>query len=160
VVEDNEIVLQGLAVVLEQADYVVVTAANGREALTHLRNHLAPAPTLFDMMMPAADGWHFMRFRARHAALAAVPVIIMTAIGAACEEWATSLGAAGYLHKPVTEAELVEAVDATLARLPAEAFQNPCPSGPLRKQANCGQRTHTSVLFLTTASHLSMRPDS
>jgi hypothetical protein len=43
-------------------------------------------------------------------------------LGVASQEWATSLGAAGYLHKPVTEHELVGAVGATLARLPAEAL--------------------------------------
>jgi CheY-like chemotaxis protein len=119
VVEDGELVRQGLAVVLEQAGYVVVTAANGREALTYLRHQLPPALILLDMMMPEADGWHFMALRARDAGLASVPVVMITAIGVASQEWATSLGAAGYLHKPVTEEELVEAVDATLARLPA-----------------------------------------
>jgi CheY-like chemotaxis protein len=122
VVEDDELVRQGLAVVLEEAGYVVVTAANGREALTYLRHHLPPALILLDMMMPAADGWHFMDLRDQDTGLAAVPVLIMTAIGVACEEWASSLGAVGYLRKPVSEGELVGAVDATLARLPAEAF--------------------------------------
>jgi two-component system response regulator MprA len=122
VVEDDETVRQGLAVVLEPAGYVVVTAANGREALTYLRNHLPPALILLDMMMPAADGCHVMRGRAQDAALASVPVIIMTAIGVASEEWATGLGAAGYLRKPVAEDELVAAVRATLARLPGAAL--------------------------------------
>jgi CheY-like chemotaxis protein len=99
----------------------VVTAANGREALTYLRHHLPSALILLDMM-PAADGWHFMRRRAQGAALTSVPVLIMTAIGAASEKWAISLGAAGYFRKPVTEAELVEAVGASLPRLPAEAL--------------------------------------
>jgi CheY-like chemotaxis protein len=84
-VEDDETARQGLAVVLEQAGYVVVTAANGREALTYLRHHLPPLIRL-DMMMPAADSWHFMRRRAQGAALASVPVLIMTAIGAAGEK--------------------------------------------------------------------------
>jgi two-component system, chemotaxis family, sensor histidine kinase and response regulator PixL len=124
VVEDDETVRQGLAVVLEQAGYVVVTAANGREALTYPRSHLPPALILLDMMMPAADGWHFMRLRARDA-LASVPVLIMTAIGVASQEWATSLGVVGYLRKPVAEDELVEAVGATLARLSGAALSNP-----------------------------------
>jgi chemotaxis family two-component system sensor histidine kinase/response regulator PixL len=122
VVEDDELVRQGLAVVLDQAGYVVVTAANGREALTYLRKHLPPALILLDMMMPAADGWLFMKLRAEDTALASVPVIIMTAIGVASEKWASSQGAVGCLRKPVTEGELVETVGAALARLPAGAL--------------------------------------
>jgi CheY-like chemotaxis protein len=42
VVEDDGTVRQGLAVILEQARYVGVTAANGRNALIYLRHHLRP----------------------------------------------------------------------------------------------------------------------
>jgi CheY-like chemotaxis protein len=100
VVDDDETTRMGLAVALEEAGYVVVMAGNAREALVYLRDHLPPALILLDMMMPAADVWQFVRWRAQDAALAAIPLLITTALGVAAEEWAASLGACGLLQKP------------------------------------------------------------
>jgi CheY-like chemotaxis protein len=106
----------GLAAALEGAGYVVATAGNAREALDYLRDHLPPALILLDMMMPAADGWHFVRRRAQNAALAAIPVLITTALGIAAEAWATGLGACGLLHKPFDTDVLLAAVKRCLEK--------------------------------------------
>ncbi len=100
VVDDDKDVREDLATVLRDAGYAVVALGNGREALDYLRQHRPPDLILLDMMMPEYDGWLFLRERYREPALAAVPVLVMTAIGVACPEWAASLGADGLLHKP------------------------------------------------------------
>jgi CheY-like chemotaxis protein len=47
------------------------------------------------------DGWWFFEQRQRFPALASVPVIITTALTIASREWATAMGAAGLLRKPI-----------------------------------------------------------
>jgi CheY-like chemotaxis protein len=110
VVDDDDVIRVALEYVLGEAGYGVVAAANGREALDFLRANRAPALILLDMMMPDLDGWTFLRVRSQEAALAAVPVLILTAMGVACNEWAAALGASGWLRKPIDLTALVAKV--------------------------------------------------
>jgi putative two-component system response regulator len=115
VVEDNDVTREGLAVVLRRAGYQVALAGDGEEALDYLRGEPLPDLILLDMLMSGVDGWEFLQRRKRDPALAALPVIIMTALGVASDEWATSLGATGWLHKPVEADDLLAAVRGSLA---------------------------------------------
>jgi CheY-like chemotaxis protein len=110
VVEDNDVVREGLAVVLRREGYQVALAGGGEEALDYLRGEPLPDLILLDMLMSGVDGWEFLQRRRQDPTLAALPVIIMTALGVASEEWATSLGANAWLHKPVEAEDLVAAV--------------------------------------------------
>jgi CheY-like chemotaxis protein len=110
VVDDDEAIREGLALVLRDAGYAVVTVGNVREALDHLHHNPAPDLVLLDMMMPEDDGWAFLRARYGDPALAGVPVMVMTAIEAASPEWATPLGTDGFLPKPVDMALLLAEV--------------------------------------------------
>jgi CheY-like chemotaxis protein len=56
-------------------------------------------------------------------ALAAIPVVITTALGIASEEWAASLGACGLLKKPFDQDTVLAEVRRCLA---ARARQTPC----------------------------------
>ncbi|HEV3257652.1 MAG TPA: response regulator, partial [Gemmataceae bacterium] len=100
VVEDDEITREGMAVVLTREGYKVVGVGSGREAVSSLRRGLDPCLILLDMMLPDMDGWQFMQARMRDAALAGIPVVVTTALGVSSPEWATSLGAVGFLRKP------------------------------------------------------------
>jgi CheY-like chemotaxis protein len=60
------------------------------------------------MMMKGMDGWQFLKYRNTH--WRSVPVLIVTALPAASDEWAASLGAFGRLEKPIEESELVRKV--------------------------------------------------
>src|SRR5438270_3175209 len=93
VVEDDETTRQSLATALRDAGFDVVTAGNGQEALDYVHSHPPPVLILLDMMMPAHDGWEFLRLRGQDPTLAGVPVIVLTALGVASELWARSLGA-------------------------------------------------------------------
>jgi len=102
IIEDDTIQREMLTTELRQHGFTVVTAAEGSEALNRL--HLGPIPDLIllDMLLPSGerDGWWFLNERQHIPALASVPVVIMTSLSVACEEWATSLGAVGILRKP------------------------------------------------------------
>ena len=112
IVEDNEVQREGLAVVLRKAGYSVLPTTDAGKALSTLECIAAPDLILLDMLMPppATDGWRFMATRKKNPALAAIPVLIMTAMGIASEEWAESLGGCGLLRKPVDTDPLLAAI--------------------------------------------------
>ena len=110
VAEDNAVERERLAVALRQRGYTVLTAGDGAEALKLLQAGPAPGLILLDMMMPGCDGWQFLDRRQPSPALAAVPVVLVTGLAEANDEWATALGAVGLLRKPFD-------VDALLAEV-------------------------------------------
>lgn len=108
IVEDDSDLADITAIVLRGAGYEPEIANNGAEALERLRvRH--PRVILLDLMMPEMNGWEFRNAQLRDPALAAIPVVVMTADGHANEK-AASLGAEGYLRKPVDLDELLEKV--------------------------------------------------
>jgi len=102
VVEDDTIQHEGLAVVLRQQDFAVLTAVDGHDAINKLSKGSVPDLILLDMLIPSSDldGWWFLQQRRGSPALASVPVIITTAISVADMKWAASLGVDGVLRKP------------------------------------------------------------
>ena len=114
VVEDEAIIREYIAFVLDDAGYDHAWAANGQEALAYLRSHPAPSLILLDLMMPIMDGWAFRAEQQRDPALAAIPVVMLTA-STNGDKNARDLGVAGYLAKPMLPDEIV----ATVARYQA-----------------------------------------
>ena len=112
VVEDDDISRAGFATVLSDHGYQVGLAANGQEALDYVQDHGAPDLIILDMLLPGLDGWHFLK--RRDARTASAPVLIVTALGIASKQWATSLGAAGWLPKPVDLSNLLDKVGSML----------------------------------------------
>src|SRR5437879_5696765 len=110
IAEDNTIQRQGLALVLDQEGYQVTTASNGQDALNYLRSGPACDLVLLDMMLPSRDGWSVLEEKNADEALAPIPVIIMTALSIASKEWALSLGAIGFLRKPVEVEPLLKEI--------------------------------------------------
>ena len=79
VVDDDPNARLILTVVLTRAGYTVDTAASGMEALAWL--YATPAPPcviLLDVLMPGMTGWEFLTRLRADAALAAIPVVVIT----------------------------------------------------------------------------------
>jgi CheY-like chemotaxis protein len=111
VIEDNEIQREGLAFVLREAGYTVLTAKDGKDGLSWLRSQPTPDLLVLDMLIrQGLDGWHFLALRKQDPKLACVPVIITTGLGSACDEWAASLGACTLLRKPLEPEDIIAAV--------------------------------------------------
>jgi len=108
VVDDDDDIRQVLAMVLDEAGFRVVTAANGREALERLRGDPRPDVILLDLMMPEMDGYQFRAEQQRDPALRAIPTLIVTAgtVTPRVEE----LGAEAILRKPVSLRRLVDTI--------------------------------------------------
>jgi CheY-like chemotaxis protein len=104
-VEDSPVVSGAMKMVLEWEGYRVACAANGREALDHLRHAERPAVILLDLNMPVMDGWEFREELKHNPALASIPVVAVSGV-----EDAGDLEAAGCIRKPFDPGELLEAV--------------------------------------------------
>jgi CheY-like chemotaxis protein len=81
VVDDDASIRDSLGDVLRDEGYTVMTAANGRDALTHLQQNREspPALILLDLMMPVMDGLSFLDSYGQDASLPSVPVVVMSA---------------------------------------------------------------------------------
>jgi CheY-like chemotaxis protein len=79
VVEDDEGTREMLRYLVESVGCSVVTAANGLEALEHLRKGITPCLILLDLMMPVMDGCAFDHELARDLQLSRIPTVVITA---------------------------------------------------------------------------------
>src|ERR1051326_5429673 len=100
IVEDDADIREDLADILRDEGYDVTTAANGRDARDRLKaSEDRPDLILLDLMMPVMDGWQFRTEQLKDAALAEIPVVILSGAGDVRRE-AAALGASGYVTKP------------------------------------------------------------
>ncbi len=113
VVDDKASVLRLLREYLSEKGYRVVSAMNGREALSAAR-HEKPDLILLDIMMPTMNGFEFMRAYRKERD---TPVIILTArLEETDKVVGLELGADDYVTKPFGMAELVARMRAVMRR--------------------------------------------
>ena len=111
-VEDNPIVRADLRLVLEDAGFeVVADASNGLEAVELTREH-QPDAVVLDLGLPHLDGVQATR---RILAERSVAIVALTGRSRSLAEEALEAGAASYVLKPFTGAEVVTAVREALA---------------------------------------------
>jgi CheY-like chemotaxis protein len=110
VADDSSIMRMFLVVNLKRLLTVNITeAVNGRDALTKLENGKFDL-VLTDMNMPELDGAELVR-QVRTNLKSDMPIVIITTKGEKKDrELGMSLGASGYLTKPVNPAELIKTV--------------------------------------------------
>ena len=109
IVEDDEAIAEAIVGLLEDEGYAAVSVSDGRAALEKLRDGEKTCLILLDISMPVMNGWQFRQEQLKDAALAPVPVVVCTADGRAAEK-AQSIGAAGWLQKPIDPERLLEVV--------------------------------------------------
>lgn len=115
--DDSILQRMTMRALLEAEGYHVLEAGDGREVLDLVR--LAnPDLILMDIAMPTMDGvTATRRLRGAGGAIADVPVVFLTALGAPSDR-ATALAAGGddYLVKPIGDRELLRVVERLTAR--------------------------------------------
>lgn len=113
VVDDEKRLVSLVESYLTQEGYRVVSAYNGKEALTVARRE-KPDLIVLDVMMPEVDGYEFMR---KHRAENNTPIILLTArVDDEEKVIGLEVGADDYMTKPFRPRELVARVRAVLRR--------------------------------------------
>ncbi len=110
VVDDDAEIRQAIAELLEDEEYGVLLAANGKEALDLVTKGLRPDVILLDVMMPVMDGWHFLSARLKHPDLVEVPIIIISA-GQEAEREARNVGVFEVAKKPLHVDDLIQRIE-------------------------------------------------
>jgi adenylate cyclase len=105
VIDDDATVRNLMRRYLSREGFDVVTAGGGREGLEFARE-LHPSVITLDVFMPDLDGWSVLQAIKQDADLNRIPVIMMTIADE--KQKGFTLGAAGYLTKPVDRAQLAE----------------------------------------------------
>ncbi len=98
VIDDDAAQLELTARFLEREGFAARTAPDGRSGLALARS-LRPRAILLDVAMPGMDGWAVLARLKAEPELAAIPVVMVTFL--AERGLASSLGAVGYVSKPV-----------------------------------------------------------
>jgi adenylate cyclase len=103
VVDDDATARELIADRLKAEGFSVVTAAGGLEGLK-LAKELRPIAITLDVMMPDLDGWSVLAALRQDGELAEIPVVMVTILDE--QRRAASLGAVGYLAKPIDRERL------------------------------------------------------
>lgn len=116
-VDDEQDILEIVGYNLSQEGYQVVTATNGREAITKAKKEL-PHLIIIDVMMPEMDGMEAVENIRRIPELSNVIITFLTARSEDYSQVAGfDAGADDYIAKPIKPKLLVSKVKALLRRL-------------------------------------------
>ena len=108
VIDDDATVRSLMRRYLSREGFEVVTADGGREGLEFARD-LHPSVITLDVFMPDMDGWSVLQAIKQDAELSRIPVIMMTISDE--KQKGFTLGASGYLTKPVDRVQLTQLLD-------------------------------------------------
>ncbi len=131
VVEDERVTQTVISVILKGAGYSVVAARDAGEALSLIRAEIPHLMTLDidlsrDASGPTWDGYHVVEWLHHRFPEDPVPFIVISGgEPAVIQTKAQSLGAFGYLPKPVDKQKLLELVKQAIGEAPAP----PPPTG-------------------------------
>jgi two-component system response regulator ResD len=113
VADDDEHIVELVALYLRRAGYQVEAAFDGEQTLRKVRE-AQPALVVLDIMMPGPDGLQICR---KIGGRGGVPILLLTARAADIDKVAgLRLGADDYVTKPFNPEELVARVEAILRR--------------------------------------------
>ncbi|MGY0196053.1 response regulator transcription factor [Leptothrix sp. BB-4] len=121
IVEDQADIRKLIRMTLEFSDFELHEAPDGETGLA-LARKMRPHLMLLDVMMPGRlDGFQVCRAIKGDAELSATLVVMLTARGQSSDVSAgEQSGADAYLVKPFSPLELIDRVEAMVAKIPAD----------------------------------------
>ena len=109
-VDDEQDILEIVGYNLSQEGYQIVTASNGREAITKAKKEL-PQLIIMDVMMPGGNGMRALRALKSTPVTAGIPVIITSGFNVPTQDECPQTQANHVLHKPFSHEQLLKAVN-------------------------------------------------
>ena len=123
-IEDDTVLRENTAEILELQDYEVITAPNGKIGIEKAIKHV-PDIIICDIMMPEVDGYGVLQALSSNTETHHIPFIFLSAKTEQKEiRRGMNMGADDYLTKPFEEEELVEVIETRLkkANLVSQVF--------------------------------------
>jgi two-component system, sensor histidine kinase and response regulator len=116
VIEDEPIVLENVAELIDGYGYDVYTADNGRAGIELARKHL-PNLIICDIMMPEVNGYEVLEELQKAQETQVIPFIFLTAKSEKSDRrHGMTLGADDYITKPFESEDLFQAIDTRLMK--------------------------------------------
>ena len=114
VVDDAPFIVRSLTFVLKKQGYKTITATDGEEALTKIREE-KPDLVFLDVMMPKRDGYEVCQEVRASPEMGTPYIIMLTARGQETDkERGLRLGANEFMTKPFSPSKVIERVKAVL----------------------------------------------
>jgi twitching motility two-component system response regulator PilH len=112
IVDDARPDLMNLERIVSAAGYITLTATNGLQAV-ELSKTAMPDVILMDVNMDQMDGFAATRAIGGDAATKAIPVVLVTSKNQKADRvWAQMLGVKGFVTKPYTPDQILNAITA------------------------------------------------
>ena len=140
VVDDDPVILKLLEVNFEMEGFQVVRAADGAEGLERARE-MRPDIVVLDVMMPRMTGYEVAKALREDGDTAHIPIIFVTARAQSSDvEKGMELGVEDYVTKPFDPLDLIDRVNALLARTQDGAgSDSEPPSKPVAGEPMAGE---------------------
>ncbi|MBU2928623.1 response regulator [Winogradskyella psychrotolerans] len=128
-IEDDTVLRENTAELLELSNYEVLTAVNGEMGLEMAKVN-KPDIIVCDIMMPILDGYGVLEGLSKHTDTKFIPFIFLSAKTERQDvRKGMELGADDYITKPFTEEEIINAIESRIAKVALlkeeqEHFQN------------------------------------
>jgi len=113
VVDDNPDIVYFYQRCIAGTRYRVVHESRGQRIFAAIAEY-APAVIVLDIMLPDVDGWELLSNLHNHPTTRSIPVLICSVVQE--DTLARTLGATQCLHKPLSHAEFIEALDRALGQ--------------------------------------------
>ena len=115
-IEDDPVMRENTAELLELANYTVLTAANGKIGVSLAKKHI-PNIIICDIMMPELNGYGVLQIISKDITTKHIPFIFLSAkIEHKDVRKGMNMGADDYITKPFDESELYSAIESRLAK--------------------------------------------
>ena len=108
VIDDNADLVHFYRHHVARTRYQIVHVAEGQRAFEIIAN-TPPDIIVLDIMLPGVDGWELLGRLREHPALRGVPILVCTILPQ--ERLAMTLGAAGFIRKPISRSALLAALN-------------------------------------------------
>ncbi len=115
-IEDDSVLRENTAELLEFSHYKVITASNGKTGIAMAKKQL-PDIIICDIMMPELDGYDTLATLSKNKITKYIPFIFLSAKTEHKDvRKGMNMGADDYITKPFSEDELISAIESRLAK--------------------------------------------